>query len=278
MGKGMIVPLLGLAGEAGQLLSEYKKHFREGESYVLFSDRVEEELGDLLWYISNVASKSGLSLNHIATRNLEKVRTRWAILEAPRVEFDSDYPDAQRIPRKFEIELTEEHAGERVVMRAYVGEHQLGDPLTDNSHKADGYRFHDIFHLAHAGVLGWSPVLRKNFGCKRKRNARVDEVEDGGRAAVIEEAVAAIVFNYAKAHSYFEGVNTVSYDLLRTIKGMTAGLEVSIRTTGDWVQAILQGYDVFREVLKNRGGRIGVDLDSRRISYLGPVGAGKSNQ
>ena len=58
----LIVPLLGLAGETGELLSEYKKHLRDGEAHVLFKDRVAEELGDLLWYIANVASKFDLAL------------------------------------------------------------------------------------------------------------------------------------------------------------------------------------------------------------------------
>ncbi|MGW7530630.1 hypothetical protein ACWGJ5_46485, partial [Streptomyces sp. NPDC054783] len=30
----------------------------------------------------------------------------------------------------------------------------------------DDYRFHDAFHLAHAAVLGWSPVSRFLLGCK----------------------------------------------------------------------------------------------------------------
>ena len=62
----MIVPMLGLAGETGQLLSEYKKHLRDGEAHRLFKERVSEELGDLLWYIANVASKFDLSLSDIA--------------------------------------------------------------------------------------------------------------------------------------------------------------------------------------------------------------------
>jgi len=44
----LIVPMLGLAGETGQLLSEYKKHLRDGEAHRLFKARVSEELGDLL--------------------------------------------------------------------------------------------------------------------------------------------------------------------------------------------------------------------------------------
>ncbi len=73
--KGMMIPLLGLAGEAGELLTEYKKYLRDGESHTLFQDRFAEELGDLLWYLTNVATKFGLDLADVAERNLEKCRT-----------------------------------------------------------------------------------------------------------------------------------------------------------------------------------------------------------
>ena len=71
--------MLGLAGETGQLLSEYKKHLRDGEAHRLFMDRVGEELGDLLWYIANVASKFDLDLGQIAQQNLDKVHARFAL-------------------------------------------------------------------------------------------------------------------------------------------------------------------------------------------------------
>src|SRR5258707_4323921 len=74
----LIVPMLGLAGETGQLLSEYKKHLRDGDAHRLFKERVSEELGDLLWYIANVASKFNLTLEEIAVSNLVKVQARWA--------------------------------------------------------------------------------------------------------------------------------------------------------------------------------------------------------
>jgi NTP pyrophosphatase (non-canonical NTP hydrolase) len=73
----IIVPLLGLAGETGELLSEYKKHLRDRDVHPLPKERIAEELGDLLWHIANVASKSGLDLNDIAEKNLAKARDRW---------------------------------------------------------------------------------------------------------------------------------------------------------------------------------------------------------
>lgn len=66
-----------------------------------------------------------------------------------------------------------------------------------------------------------------------------------------------------------DGVKTLDFQLLRTINDMTSHLEVMQCTTGEWEQAILQGFKVWRAVLATRGGRIAVDLDQRRIDYLG---------
>jgi NTP pyrophosphatase (non-canonical NTP hydrolase) len=101
----LIVPMLGLAGETGRLLSEYKKHLRDGEAHRLFKDRVSEELGDLLWYIANVASKFDLSLSEIAVANLAKVKGRWSSDRAQPLSFDAELSEGERLPRQFEVEL-----------------------------------------------------------------------------------------------------------------------------------------------------------------------------
>src|ERR1700733_13079589 len=101
----LIVPMLGLAGETGQLLSEYKKHLRDGEAHRLFKERVSEELGDLLWYVANVASKFGLALDEVASANLIKVKGRWSTERVEPLSFDAQLPEGERLPRKFEIEL-----------------------------------------------------------------------------------------------------------------------------------------------------------------------------
>ena len=44
----------------------------------------------------------------------------------------------------------------------------LGNELTDNAYENSGYRYHDVFHLAYAAVLGWSPVRRQLMKQKRK--------------------------------------------------------------------------------------------------------------
>ena len=57
---------------------------------------------------------------------------------------------------------------------------------------------------------------------------------DCGRAAVIEEGISALAFDYARRHRMLEGVGRLDFQLLRTIKDMTSHLEVSRRTTGEW--------------------------------------------
>jgi NTP pyrophosphatase (non-canonical NTP hydrolase) len=269
----LIVPMLGLAGETGQLLSEYKKHLRDGEAHRLFKERVSEELGDLLWYIANVASKFDLSLCDIAAANLAKAKQRWTSERAEPLIFDAELPKGERLPRWFEVQLIDVEAEPYQHVRVLIDGKPVGAELTDNAYDPDGYRFHDVFHFAYAAVLGWSPVTRALLRRKRKSQPLLDEVEDGGRAAVIEEGLAALAFDYARRHRFLEGVAAVDSQLLRTIKDMTSHLEVRHRTTGEWEQAILQGFDVWRAVLTARGGRIAIDLDARRITFLGPSAA-----
>lgn len=93
------------------------------------------------------------------------------------------------------------------------------------------------------------------------------KLEDGGRAVAIEEGISALVFSYAKDHDFLAGVKVIDYQLLKTIKNMTSHLEVSQCSLGDWEKAIFMGYDVWRQVEKNRGGTVVVDLDARLITY-----------
>jgi len=274
----MIIPLLGLVGEVGSLMTEYKKHLRDGDAHKLFKEGIAEELGDMLWYISNLASKFNLNLEEIAEDNLKKCRDRWGWRDSAQIydktakcTFDNDFPKHERFPRQFEVEIMEVSKENSIKMRAFVNKQQIGNDLTDNSYSNDGYRFHDVFHLSYAAVLGWSPVTRSNLKCKRKSSPRTDEVEDGGRAAAIEEGISALVFSYAKDHRFLEGVDVIDYQILKTIKNMTSHLEVSQCLLGDWEQAILMGFDIWRQVEKNRGGMVVVNLDARSITLSNEI-------
>ena len=264
------ISLLGLAGEAGQLLSEYKKYLRDGDAYELFPKRVSEELGDLLWYIASVADEFGVTLEDVASGNLGKCAERFGHATEGPAQLDLQFPESEQFPRQLQVVLLSIQVDGKSKLRMLLDDGRpLGDDLTDNAYEEDGYRFHDIFHLACMATLGWSPVLRKLLNCKRRSVPQVNEVEDGGRATVIEEGISALVFNYASERSHLLGIANIDYDLLRTIKGMTRHLEVSACSARDWERTIFATYTVWREVLRRRAGIIQLDLDTRSIVLAG---------
>ncbi len=346
--SGARFPLLGLFGEVGSLLAEVKKKQRDGLAYEDFREVLLEEFGDALWYLSNLASRSGVSLadleriveradsgkndsgrpgtgegvekfterlvhfagvvgllvsdfgnesggEHASTfakrlpdviralaesarsggidlreaarRNLEKTRDRWPGPNAVATSlFDSGYDEDEQIPRTIEMVFQEKVIGEKRYAIQKCNGIKIGDRLTDNMTEDDGYRYHDIFHLSFAAILGWSPVVRALFKCKRKSNPIVDEVEDGARAVVIEEGVSTWVFNYASRHNFFEGLSTLDYDLLKRIRVLVRGFEVERCRLWEWENAILQGYGVFRNVRASHGGVVLANLHQRTIT------------
>lgn len=263
----LMVPLLGLAGEAGGLLTEFKKHLRDGQAHILFPERVQEELGDILWYVANIATKFGLSMSEVASVNLGKTADRWSNRQSLPLPFDDGATENERFPLRFSVELAEVHNAGKTKIRCSMDGETIGDDLTDNAYDDDGYRFHDVFHLAYVAYLGWSPVIRKLMGRKRRSDPLKDEVEDGGRAQVVDEAVSALVFEYARHHRWLDGVDHLDYELLKTVKGLTAHLEVNMRTMKDWQDAILNGFRVWRQIRASRGGVIQIDLDARSFEY-----------
>jgi NTP pyrophosphatase (non-canonical NTP hydrolase) len=71
-------PALGLAGEAGEVAEHAKKAIRD-DGGVLSDERraaMSKELGDVLWYVAQLASELGLELDEIAQANLEKLLSR----------------------------------------------------------------------------------------------------------------------------------------------------------------------------------------------------------
>ena len=66
---------MGLAGEAGEVCDYLKKVVFQGHQ--LDPAKVSEELGDVLWYLANVAEAAGLSLGDIAEQNIAKLRKRY---------------------------------------------------------------------------------------------------------------------------------------------------------------------------------------------------------
>ncbi|HLQ07759.1 MAG TPA: hypothetical protein VK128_01745 [Steroidobacteraceae bacterium] len=268
---GLMIPLLGLSGEVGTLLAEFKKKIRDKGRYEGFSARAKEEMGDILWYLANVASRIDLRLSEIAAQNLVKTQERWPLPGADdrAPPFDLGYPASERLPRALVIEISEAQPRRTAAMRILVDgvTFNFGDPLTDNSYDDDGYRYHDVLHLAHLAVLGWSPVLRKLLGRKRRSKRDVDEVEDGARAMIVEEAVVAFVYANAELNGFYEHTKHVDSDMLATVKQMVRPFEVSRCIGREWERAILLGYRMFRRVRAGRGGRLALDLDAKTMHF-----------
>jgi NTP pyrophosphatase (non-canonical NTP hydrolase) len=64
--RSLTIPLLGLFGETGSLLSVAKKKQRDGIAYRGYGPAVIEELGDVLWYLAVTADRAELTLDDIA--------------------------------------------------------------------------------------------------------------------------------------------------------------------------------------------------------------------
>ncbi len=75
-----------------------------------------------------------------------------------------------------------------------------------------------------------------------------------------------MIFAYARDYNFFEGKSSVSTEVLRMIHNMVQHLEVSDCSSGEWERAIIQGFKVWRDVKKRRGGTVDLDLDKRTIS------------
>lgn len=262
----IVVHLLGLAGEAGSVAAEYKKHLRDGPAHTYWKLRMREELGDVLWYLASICNHLDLNLGEIAAANLQKTKHRWE--PGDTAAFDAGWPEDERLPRAGTYELRPTtNENERNVVEPYFNGTRVGDLLTDASVVDDGYRFHDVFHLAYAVLLGWSPVTRAILDRKRRSDPAVDENEDGGRAVVIEEGVAALVFGYASQHELLEGVARLDQKLLDTIAMVTGPLEVGARSAADWERAILTGFDLFRQLQVHNGGFIDFNADAGTMTF-----------
>jgi NTP pyrophosphatase (non-canonical NTP hydrolase) len=77
-GESLVYPTLGLAGEAGEVAEKVKKMIRDDDG-VLTDERraaLAGELGDVLWYVAQVATEAGLDLDSIARDNLDKLLSR----------------------------------------------------------------------------------------------------------------------------------------------------------------------------------------------------------
>ena len=247
--------LLELGQATSALLTVKEKSEETLSPLCMFADR----------YLRTVQTKKKTTFAEIIRGNAEKSRGRFLKFDrADLLNFDDDFPEDEKLPEEFEIEITQRKSG-RSYMR-WKGVF-IGDPLTDNMINEDGYRFHDVFHLSYAAILHWSPIFRGLIKHKRKSSPKIDEAEDGGRARVVEEGVSAWIFSQAKELAFFEGQKSVSFGLLKGVQNFVKGYEVEKCPLRLWERAILEGYKVFRQVKKNEGGIVIGNLKNGTISY-----------
>jgi len=73
-----IYPVLGLNGEAGEVAEKIKKVIRDKNGIIDTETKreIKDEIGDCLWYLSEMASSLRLKLDDIAETNLEKLKNR----------------------------------------------------------------------------------------------------------------------------------------------------------------------------------------------------------
>jgi len=235
-----------MGAQVGQLMA----HDGGKDEPQLFAGEVLQHLSSLLANMIVAAAMSKQPITQVAQRNIDKIQSRWPG-EDPKYRdlFDEDYSELEQFPRKIEMHFIERvpESGRPFVIQRLNGVN-VGDRLTDNRTVEDGYRFHDVFHLAYLTHLGWSPVMRALLKLKRKSKPEVDENQDGARAIIIEEGIATWIFNQAQSRKFFVGVERgrLSYDLLKQVKDMVKGYEVDDCPLWQWENAILDGFRIFR--------------------------------
>lgn len=78
MGNNFVYPTLGLSGEAGEVSEKIKKVIRDKGGVIDDATReeIKKELGDVLWYLSQIASELKIPFDDVAQFNIEKLQSR----------------------------------------------------------------------------------------------------------------------------------------------------------------------------------------------------------
>jgi NTP pyrophosphatase (non-canonical NTP hydrolase) len=86
----IVYPTLGLVNEAGEVAGKIKKIFRDRNGEITDEDReaLKQELGDVLWYLTQICTNLGLTLEEVAEANLDKLFSR---LERGQIQGDGDH-------------------------------------------------------------------------------------------------------------------------------------------------------------------------------------------
>lgn len=230
------------------------------------SKKYKDLLRDFFCVYLKVLQAAGVGFSDVLKTNRDKSEGRFIIPDFYKLpNYDAKFKDDdERLPDQFIIEIIERSNGKIYLKWNGVF---IGDPLTDNIESEDGYRFHDVLHMAHAAILHWSPTFRSLIRHKRKSDPKYDEIQDGGRAIVIEEGLTAWIFSRAKQVEMFKGKDRIPYDILKTVKQFVVGYEVETCPMSLWEKAIIEGYKIFRKIKVKKKGFIIGNRIHRTISY-----------
>lgn len=254
--------VISLAGKVGLLLNDFSL-----DKIAANRDVLSAHLVDIFRALIHAANVADVDLQGAACANIEKIKSRWPSERIYTPLFDEGYDTTEQLPRLIKMHIIEKAAGNKVYVIQRCNDINIGSRLTDNKVVPDDYRFHDVFHLAYAAILGWSPVMRALFKVKRKSRPEVDESQDGARAILIEEGVSTLIFHHGLRLNYFASINSLDYPLLKLIKDFVGGYEVDRCPLWLWEKAILDGFAVFRKFRTHRSGIVIADLVNRSISF-----------
>jgi NTP pyrophosphatase (non-canonical NTP hydrolase) len=294
---GRIELVLGLSSEAGTVARVYKRLLRDKVSLNAQREQITDGLGDVLWYVSMIATSVGLKLEDVARGNLARTADRYATVGAPArtwvPSYDAGYLETERFPRQMvfkmketineegmpEVEFSLVQAlpnafpngavaidGSKKKIGFTLGK-PIGNVINDNALREDGYRYHDAVHIAFVVFLGWSPVLRGLLRLKRKSKLEVDRVQDGARAQDLEEALSSILAEMSESRNHFAHESDVDGEVRDMIRRVVSNLEVAKAPIWQWARAISNGYNVMAELIKNKGGYVLADLDQQIIEF-----------
>ncbi len=78
IGSNYVYPTLGLTNEAGEVAGKIKKAMRDDVGVITVEKQEDliAELGDVLWYLAQLATELGITLEDVAAKNLEKLLSR----------------------------------------------------------------------------------------------------------------------------------------------------------------------------------------------------------
>jgi len=86
----IVYPTLGLTNEAGEVAGKVKKIFRDKGGKISDQDReaLKQELGDVLWYLTQICTELDITLQEVAETNIDKLFSR---LERDQIRGDGDH-------------------------------------------------------------------------------------------------------------------------------------------------------------------------------------------